>query len=557
MGLTVADVLALPVLAAGSPRVLAGRGGLGAPVRWVHVSEQLEVAGTLGGGELVLSTGMGLLDERFDAVRYLGSLTGAGAVGLVVELGSHVRALPPALVRAAAAARLPLVELRAAVRFVAVTEQVHARVLHEQYERLRFSEDVHRGFATLAVAGAAAGEVVVRAAELAGRAVVLEDLAHRALAFAGGPAAEVLRDWQARSRAVPVTTGTATGGPEGWLTAPVGPVGRRWGRLVVPGPGPDAERCALVLERAAETATIARLLREGPGGGRDGAREDDDDGPGPARRAHDDLLHDLLRGRRGDEAELRARARALGVPLRGAYAPVAVRTPPGAEAGTAAAAARALRGARLAGLAGVLRPGVVGVLLSARPGEPDGAQGPTGAAERLARALAARDAAGALTLGTAAPAATLAAAGEGLVEAAQVAEVAAALPHRRAGALHRAADLGARGLLWWLREDPRLQSYVEAQLGGLLAAPDGERALRLLREELECGGSPTRLAQRLGISRPAAHGRVQRLRERLGRDLDDPEERLALHLALLARELPGNLAPVPGVAGSVGLPGVP
>ncbi|NAZ87944.1 helix-turn-helix domain-containing protein, partial [Kineococcus indalonis] len=135
----------------------------------------------------------------------------------------------------------------------------------------------------------------------------------------------------------------------------------------------------------------------------------------------------------------------------------------------------------------------------------------------------------------------------GLVEAAHVAEVAARLPHRRAGAVHRTADLGARGLLWWLREDPRLHSWVEAQLAPLLGGPDGERQLELLRGHLESGGSMTRLASRLRLSRPAAYGRVERLRERLGRDLEDPEERLALHLALLAHEL-GGAEGAPGPA---------
>ncbi|WP_432573159.1 PucR family transcriptional regulator [Kineococcus sp. SYSU DK005] len=523
---TVADVLALPVLAAGAPRVLVGGAGLAAPVRWVHVSEQFEVAGTLGGGELLLSTGMGLLDARFDARRYLATLTGAGAVGLVVELGQHVRALPRELVRAAAAAGFPLVELHASVRFVEVTEQVHARILDEQHERLRFSERVHREFAPMGAGGAGLEEVVQRAAALTGRVVVLEDLGHRAVAFAGGGAAQVLLDWTARSRAAPAAGG---GGPEGWLSAPVGPVGRRWGRLVLPAPGREGERCALVLERAAETLTVVRLLEGAAAGG--AAR-----GPAVARRAHDDLLRDLLRGRRGDEAELRARARALGLVLRGAFAPLAVHVPEGAEEEVVATAPRALRGAALAGLAGVLRPRVVGVLVSAPAAALAG-----DAPARLGRALAegAPGGPGALTLGAAPVAGTLAAAGEGLVEAAHVAEVAASLPHRRPGAVHRAADLGARGLLWRLREDPRLHSWVEAQLAPLLGAPDGGRQLELLRGHLEAGGSMTRLAARLGLSRPAAYGRVERLRERLGRDLDDPEERLALHLALLARELGG------------------
>ncbi|NIZ90644.1 PucR family transcriptional regulator [Kineococcus rubinsiae] len=546
MPLTVADVLALPVLAAGGPRVRAGGTGLAAQVRWVHVSEQTEVAGTLGGGELLLSTGMGLLEPGFDAGRYLASLAGAGAVGLVVELGQHVRALPEALVHAAAAARFPLVELSKVVRFVAVTEQVHARILHEQYERLRFSELVHETFASMSVGGARVAEVLEQASALTGRVVVLEDLGHHAVAFAGGgPAQEVLLDWTARSRLVPVAAGTAVGGPQRWLTTPVGVVGQRWGRLVLPedvalqdstsagpggagGPG-DAPQVELVLERAAETLTIARLLdREAPEHRGDIAQE-----------AHESLLRDLRRGRRADEAELRARARALGLPLRGGFAPVVAHVPgegtaggPEGDAATADAAERALAETRTAGLVGVLEPGLVGVLVSAPVPELAGDVLP-----RLARALLEverRLGLPAATLGTAPPGTTLTAAGEGFAEAGHVAVVAASLPHHDPAVPYRAGDLGARGLLWWLRDDPRLQGFVEAHLAPLLAGPDGEEALALLRAHLECSGSMTRLAARLHLSRPATYGRVERLRARLGRDLDDPETRLTLHLAVLA-----------------------
>ena len=537
MPLTVADVLDLPVLAAGGPRVRVGGDGLAAPVRWVHVSEQTEVTGTLGGGELLLSTGMGLTDPRFDADRYLASLAEAGAVGLVVELGQHVAALPDHLVRAARTARFPLVELARAVRFVAVTEQVHARILHEQYERLQFSERVHSTFASLGVSRAEVGEVLTRAAGLLGRPLVLEDLSHHAVGVAGdlrggSAGADVLQDWPARSRRVPHGSATAAGGPEGWVSTPVGPVGHRWGRLVLPERADPAE-VSLVLERAAETLTVVRLLDPASG----------DPAHSLVQRAHDDLLRDLLRGRSADERELRTRARAVGLAVRGSFAAGVVLAPVLAPAGTPAGALHgapaetvlasttaALTAARVSGIAASLGPRMVGVLLS---GPADRLE--SDALPRLARSLPAG-----ATLGAAGVVARLSEVGEALAEARHVAEVASRLPQRVPATVHRTGDLGVRGLLWWLREDPRLQSFVETQLAPLLRPPGEAQALDLLREHLAAGGSMTRLASRLQLSRPAAYGRVQRLRERLGRDLDDPEERLALHLALLARELRGD-----------------
>jgi purine catabolism regulator len=551
MALTVGEVLALPVLAAGRPRVRVGGSGLDQEVRWVHVSELTEVAGTLGGGELILSTGMGLVEPGFDSRAYLRSLAEAGAVGLVVEMGQHVQTLPEDLVRAARSFRLPLVELAQQVRFVAVTEVVHARLLHEQYDRLRFSERVHEEFTALTLGSPTVAEVLERVVAVTGRAVVLEDLTHQAVSYAGGPGEEVLLGWGARSRRVPNET-AAGGGPEGWVVTPVGPVGQRWGRLVVPervvggaesagggaGPDDDRDRVRLVLERAAEALTIVRLI--------------DRDTRTVAEQARSGLLRDLVSSRRHDETELRARARALGLALRGVFVPVVAQVRdssdaegrdrlPGVEgpadvlAGVGAdICTAALARAGLPGLVGRLAGGQAGVLLAAADRERA-----ERAAARFATAAVAeaeRLSAPPPVLATAEPANTLAAAGESLTEAVHVAQVAASMPGPIAGKLHRSADLGARGLLWWMRGDPRLQAFIEGQLGPILES-GGSRAdddLSLLGAYLAANGSMTQLAERLHLSRPATYARVHRLEQRLGRRLSDPETRLSLHLALLA-----------------------
>lgn len=61
---TVAAVPALPELHYGLAEVVAARNHLARRVRWVHVSELAGIAGLLGGGELILTTGIALpVDE--------------------------------------------------------------------------------------------------------------------------------------------------------------------------------------------------------------------------------------------------------------------------------------------------------------------------------------------------------------------------------------------------------------------------------------------------------------------------------------------------------------
>lgn len=512
MYLTLTEVLDLPVLRAAAPRVRAGRAGLDVRVRWVHVSEQRNPAGTLSGGELVLSIGVAVADPTTDPAAYVAALRDAGAVGLAIELGQHLRSLPAALVQAARAAGFPLIELTRTVRFVEITEIVHARILNSQYARMQFTQRVHDTFRTLTVEGGEVDAVLTQAAGLTGLPVVLEDLGHRALSFAGDvPAAALLKDWTARSRQAPVTPEPCAAGPEGWMTSPVGPRSRRWGRLVVPRRVVDdaGEDVALVLRHAADALTVGRLLGE--------------DSLGLELEAQGELLQELLCSTTLDEPALRARARALGLPTAGVLT-VLVVGGIGDDRELVEAAAAAARTVRAPAIVGRLAAARIALVVSCGSRESD-----PGVVERIVDLLPPA------VVGAAGPVAAFTDLASALAEAAFVVDVAEAI-ESSAPRLWRASDLGAQGLLWQLRSDPRLSSYVDTQLGPLLRldGPARGRMLDTLAAYLDAGGGMTAFAAAVNLSRPAAYARISKLRHVLERDLDQPRVRLSLHLALLA-----------------------
>ncbi|MFF5007148.1 PucR family transcriptional regulator ligand-binding domain-containing protein [Streptomyces phaeochromogenes] len=115
-------------------KVLAGRAGLDREVDWKHSIELADPVPWLGGGELVLTTGLRLpaSDEApKDYVRHLAK-AGVAALGFGVGL-SHAR-VPDALVEAAEATGLPLLEVPLPTPFVAVTKAVMERPADQQYE---------------------------------------------------------------------------------------------------------------------------------------------------------------------------------------------------------------------------------------------------------------------------------------------------------------------------------------------------------------------------------------------------------------------------------------
>jgi PucR family transcriptional regulator, purine catabolism regulatory protein len=557
---TVGDLLSLDVIRRGSPRVVAGSDGLDARVRWVHVLELADAAHLLQGGELVLTTGVALPAEPALLARYAADLASAGGTGvsaLAVELGRrYVGAPPAALVRAAADSGLTLIAFEREVPFVEITEAVHARIIDAQLEELRASERLHEVFTELSVSGASLDEIVRQAAVLAGRPVILADLSHRVLACEPGSAdpARLLAGFARRSRALVSPPGrTAYDEASGWLFTPVGARGEDWGRVILVCGGPPGGTDTVLIERAATTLALGRLLTR--------HAESLD------RQAHRTLITGIISQAHADPAEAAVRSRALGVPVDGRQLIAMVfrlRDPAGhpGPLGVSAharvldiadAAAAACRAERVPSLVGTLDDARAGAMLSLSPhADPDRVL--SGLTARIAeRGGGFREDGGSgtawddLVIGVGATAGSIRDVRRSFLEASQVADFAAERPgewfpgRRDRPSFYRLADLRLRGLLHLLRDDPRVQTFVERELGPLLAEPDTS-LLGVLAAYLAAGGNKTEAARRAHLARPTFYERLARIEHLLGTDLGSAESRTSLHVALLALEA-ARLAP--------------
>src|SRR5690242_3983854 len=175
MPLTVAEVVDLPVIQAGQPEVLSAC-RWDDQIRWVHVSDVADLSALLQGGELVLTTGTAL---RRSPARYLRRIADAGALGVIAEVETP---LPKTAAAAAANANVALVVLHREIKFVEVTEAVHRRIVSEQFDAVAFDRRVHATFTDLSMKRVSTPGIVTAAAGILDEPVVLEDLAHQALA---------------------------------------------------------------------------------------------------------------------------------------------------------------------------------------------------------------------------------------------------------------------------------------------------------------------------------------------------------------------------------------
>ena len=524
---TVGEILAIDAVAAGVPEVLVGDAALDARVRWAHVSDSAGVARLLNGGELLLSTGSGWPAEP-DALRaFIAELVDVGIAGLVLELGVHYRYVPAVIVQAAAQHGLALAALHREVKFVALTEAVHRRIISEQTAALHARDEVRERFTALALRGAPADYVVQQLAQTLDAPVVLENLAHEVVAADVPPDAEeaLLGGWQRRSRDAHRrngAAGVAPGAPEAWLIVPVEARGIRWGHLVaLPGPTHPAGRTS-VLEQGAIALALGRLA------------DGDDDTWGRIGRQR--LVEHLLSGRFAAPGGAAARVEAAGLPLTGADLYGMVLSGPAGGGRDADAAARALGGRALEG-----RPQGGGAPASARVvllSLPAGTRFDDAAARGFAAALmawAATDATAA-SLAIGARAVDL----DGLLVSVQEALDLAGTPlprQARGVVVRRSEDRPLVRLVTSLRDDHRLQELGERMLAPLIEydLARGGDLLDVLGAMLAHPGNRTAAAQASHLSRSVFYQRLALIGDLLGADLDDGETLTALHLALLVR----------------------
>jgi purine catabolism regulator len=209
--------------------------------------------------------------------------------------------------------------------------------------------------------------------------------------------------------------------------------------------------------------------------------------------------------------------------------------------GAAEAVAGACRTAGVPALVGALDDVRAGALLSLPPGADD--DKPLRAiAARLAAWQSARVTPGAPdgprpVIGASRPAGSLREVREAFREAREVADLtirngdgSARRPY------YRLPDLRLRGLLHLLRQDARLSSFTERELGSLLSydAEHGTSLVTDLAAFLEAGGNKALAASRAHLARPTFYQRLRLIERVLDVSLADPESRASLHVALLA-----------------------
>lgn len=500
--LTLHEVLQLPVLARGQPQLLHGAEVLDRNVRWVHTSEIAGIAPLLKGGEILLTTGLGLSGATpGEQRRYVEELADRQVAALFLELGRTFPTVPGAVLDAARDRDLVLVALHGVVPFVEVTEAVHALLLSRRLDDLSRADAITQALNEVLLGGGGLVPLLTRAAELAG-----------APARVTGPDGRVV-----------ATSDTSFGEQVPLRPRPRAAVrvfGRGWGHVEFDLSPDTAAR--LLLERVAVAVGI-ELLRSG-------------DTANPQLLARYALLDDLARGRAATGPEARARAELVGIdppagnPLRGLV--VQLSDVGEARASQIAATTAARPWFQWASVA--IGDGGQALAIVAPRGED--VRGELQAFVDTWDEELSRGGTRGVLAAAAGPLVTeLEGVGRSLQAAREACQLSVQLALGRRVLL--STDVSTYRLLKEAGEDT-LQQLVDEQLGRLLEydASHSSELVRTVETYVRSGASKTLAAERLGLRRQSLYHRLERIEEVLGDTLDH-DRLLGLELALLAWRL--------------------
>ncbi|AJY77924.1 hypothetical protein VN24_21765 [Paenibacillus beijingensis] len=142
--LTVQEALSRPLFR--NAVVVAGESGLIRPIRWVHILEVTDFETLIHGGEMILTTGIGLRSSPELWSAFAEKLIRQNASCLCIEVGPYFNAVENELKQLADEHGFPVILFPSTVRYVDITHDLHSLLVNRQHLRLRELESLSREF---------------------------------------------------------------------------------------------------------------------------------------------------------------------------------------------------------------------------------------------------------------------------------------------------------------------------------------------------------------------------------------------------------------------------
>ncbi|WP_251977992.1 PucR family transcriptional regulator [Salinicola avicenniae] len=153
-------------------RVVAGERSLDRPLRWVHMVDHPDITAWVRQGQLLLTTGYHWPEEPAAERALIEALVEKGLAGVALAVPRFLSAFPEASRQAAMELDFPLLEIPWDVPFSQITEEVHAWLIARQGQLIARAERIHRDLTRSALTARNLGDIATALSRLLERDVL-------------------------------------------------------------------------------------------------------------------------------------------------------------------------------------------------------------------------------------------------------------------------------------------------------------------------------------------------------------------------------------------------
>ncbi|MHC8514681.1 PucR family transcriptional regulator [Sporosarcina sp. ITBMC105] len=147
--ITVGTILKRPLFK--DAKVVAGKNGLHRQVKWAHVLEVRDFESLINGGELILTTGVGLQLDLPTQLQYVKRLLEKNVACICIELGAYFNEIPQDIIEFADTHDFPILVFEKTVKFVDITQDLHTMIINQHHQALSQLDTLSRTFIDLSL----------------------------------------------------------------------------------------------------------------------------------------------------------------------------------------------------------------------------------------------------------------------------------------------------------------------------------------------------------------------------------------------------------------------
>lgn len=179
--ITIGDILERPIFR--DAYLATERAGLLRQVTWVHILDVPETRSLIRGGELVLCTGIGFARRENGFFTYISQLIEGGAAGLCIELGTAVLDVPEHILEFANAKSFPIIVFPTQVHFVDITQDIHKLILIGRQNQMDDVEQISKKLQQLTLSAMGTKRILQYVHESTGYPILYNRFRHKMIAI--------------------------------------------------------------------------------------------------------------------------------------------------------------------------------------------------------------------------------------------------------------------------------------------------------------------------------------------------------------------------------------